>query len=67
MVTLIVVLAVVSVGVVMVKDESLVAEGIEQKELVKAQVMGILSDNIKIPGGMSKGGITDKIRGYFSR
>lgn len=38
-----------------------------QKELVKAQAMGILSDNIKIPGGMSKGGITDKIRGYFSR
>ena len=38
-----------------------------QKELVKAQAKGILSDNIKIPGGMNKSGITDKIRGYFSR
>lgn len=38
-----------------------------QKELVKAQAKGIISDTIKIPGGIGMGGITDKIRNDFSR
>jgi hypothetical protein len=38
-----------------------------QKELVKAQVEGILSDTIKIPGGMNEGDVTDKIRSMFKR
>lgn len=38
-----------------------------QKELVKAQTLGILSDKLNLPGGSTVEKVKDKLKGFFKR